>query len=138
MRSRPVGRLGHGLAVATRVGRTRPCAPADRVSQKRWHEHCEGGGDAPDEVAVARAHPSSGSTCGGGVEAAWCCLTVAKALQSWRCWWRGPAAPKDRGEAEATGDGADRLGGGLGGSGARSGRRRKMGRRGARSAAGGF
>jgi hypothetical protein len=103
MRSRPVGRLGHGLAVATRAGRTRPCAPADRVSQKRWHEHCEGGGDAPDEVAVARAHPSSGSTCGGGVEAARCCLTVAKALQSWRCWWRGPAAPKERGEAEATG-----------------------------------
>jgi hypothetical protein len=39
------------------------------VSQKRWHEYREGGGNAPDEVVAARAHPSSGSTCGGGAEA---------------------------------------------------------------------
>jgi hypothetical protein len=42
---------------------------ADKVSQKQRLEHCEGGGNLPDKVA-ARAHPSSGSTCGGRAEAA--------------------------------------------------------------------
>jgi hypothetical protein len=36
------------------------------VSQKRWCEHCEGGSNVPNEVVAARAHLSSGSTCGGG------------------------------------------------------------------------
>jgi hypothetical protein len=55
-------------------------APVDKVSWKRWCEHCEGGGNAPDEEVVVRAHPSSGSTCGGRAEAAWCCPTVAEVL----------------------------------------------------------
>jgi hypothetical protein len=55
----------------------------DKVSRKRQHEQREGGGKAPDEVAASRAHPSSGSTCGGGAEAARRCLTVAEVLRSW-------------------------------------------------------
>jgi hypothetical protein len=99
MRGRPTSRLGHGLAArssrgggprrgsGTCAGHSRgvvtalwprerrwggvasPRALADKVSQKRWREHHEGGGNVPDKVAVARAHPSSGSTCGGGAEA---------------------------------------------------------------------
>jgi hypothetical protein len=53
-----------------RGGTASPRGPADKVSQKRRREHREGN-DAPDEVVAERAHPSSGSTCGGGVEAAW-------------------------------------------------------------------
>jgi hypothetical protein len=52
------------------------------VSQKRWCEHCEGGSNAPNEVVAVRAHPSSGSTCGGGAEATRRCPTVAEALWS--------------------------------------------------------
>jgi hypothetical protein len=40
------------------------------VSRNQWHEHREGGGDAPNEVVAAKAHPSSGSTCGSGGGAA--------------------------------------------------------------------
>jgi hypothetical protein len=47
-----------------------PRALADKVSQKWWREHREGGGNTPDKVAAVRAHPSSGSTCGGRAEAA--------------------------------------------------------------------
>jgi hypothetical protein len=53
-----------------RGGVAHPCAPADKVSCKRWREHLEGGGNTPNEVAAARAHPSNGSTCGGRAEAA--------------------------------------------------------------------
>jgi hypothetical protein len=60
-----------------------PRAPADKVSQKQRREHREGGGNAPDEVAAARAHPSSGSTCGSRAEVARQCPTVAEALRSW-------------------------------------------------------
>jgi hypothetical protein len=66
-------------------GAAGPRAPTDKVSQKRQHEHREGGGNAPDEVAVVRAHPSSGSTCGGGAEAAWRCPTVMEALVVGSC-----------------------------------------------------
>jgi hypothetical protein len=79
-RSRPEDWLGTGRACGVgtarwpcerqRGGAASPRAPADKVSQKRRCQHREGGGDAPDEVAVARAHPSSGSTGGGGVEVA--------------------------------------------------------------------
>jgi hypothetical protein len=66
-----------------RDGAASPRASADKVSQKWQREHREGDGDTPDEVAAAaRAHPSSGSTCGGGVEATRRCPTVAKALRS--------------------------------------------------------
>jgi hypothetical protein len=47
-----------------------PRALADKVSRKRWREHREGSGNAPNEVAMVRAHPSNGSTCGGRAEAA--------------------------------------------------------------------
>jgi hypothetical protein len=50
-------------------GAANPHALADKVSRKQWREHREGGGNAPDKVAAVRAHPSSGSTCKGGVEA---------------------------------------------------------------------
>jgi hypothetical protein len=78
-----------------------PRAATNKVSQKRRCEHREGVGDAPDEVVVARAHPSSDSTCGGGVEEAQRCPTVAEALRSRRRRWLGPAAPEERGEGEA-------------------------------------
>jgi hypothetical protein len=42
----------------------------------------EGEVHAIDEVAAARAHPNSGSTCGGRAEAARQCPTVVKALRS--------------------------------------------------------
>jgi hypothetical protein len=113
MRGRPNIRFGHGLVVRSscrgapwhgsgaRAGRIRGMviarwlrarrqggaaglhAPVDKVSQKRWREHHEGGGNTLDEVAASRAHPSSGSMCGGGAEAAQQCPTVAEALQSW-------------------------------------------------------
>jgi hypothetical protein len=83
-------RAGRACGVVTarwpRVGRqggaVGPRAPADKVSQKRWREHCEGGGNALDEVAAVRAHPSSGSTCEGRAEAARRFPTVAEALRS--------------------------------------------------------
>jgi hypothetical protein len=111
-RGRPTSRLGHGLVARSsrgggpwrrsgaHVGRTHGVvtarwpraqqrggvaglrAPADKVSRKRRREHREGGGNTPDKVAVERAHPSSGSTCGGGAEAARRCPTVAKVLRS--------------------------------------------------------
>jgi hypothetical protein len=76
-------------------------APADKVSRKRRREHREGGSDAPDEVAAVRAHLSRGSTCGGRVEVARRCPTVAEVLRSRRRQWRGPTAPEERGEGEA-------------------------------------
>jgi hypothetical protein len=97
-----------------------PRAPVDKVSRKRRREHREGGSDAPDEVAAVRAHLSRGSTCGGRVEVARRCPTVAEVLRSRRLQWRGPTAPEERGEGEAhatcepqrTEDPAHRRGGG--------------------------
>jgi hypothetical protein len=54
-----------------RGGMSGPRAPTDMASQKWRCEHHDGGGNAPDEVVVARAHPSSGSMCKGRAEAAW-------------------------------------------------------------------
>jgi hypothetical protein len=58
-------------------------AHGDKVSQNRQREHREGGGNAPDEVVAVRAHPSSGSPCGGGADAARRCPTVAEVPRSW-------------------------------------------------------
>jgi hypothetical protein len=53
---------------------------ARRTHSRRGHR---GGGDnAPDETAAVTAHPSSGSTCEGGAEAARRCPTMAEALRS--------------------------------------------------------
>jgi hypothetical protein len=81
MHGRPTSRLGHGLAARSSRGGG-PRAPADKVSRKRRCEHREGGGNAPDEVATARAHPRNGLTCGGGAEVARRCPTVMEVLQS--------------------------------------------------------
>jgi hypothetical protein len=71
------------------------------VSWKQWREHREGGGNAPDKVAAARAHPSSGSTCGGGAEAARRCPTVAEALRSRAAPVAGSYSTGGGGEGEA-------------------------------------
>jgi hypothetical protein len=62
-------------------GMAGPCAPVNKVPWERRHEHRGGSGNAPDEVAVAMARPSSGSTCGGGSEAARRCPMVVEVLQ---------------------------------------------------------
>jgi hypothetical protein len=63
-----------GPAKEAHAGHTRgvagPRAPTNKVSLKWQCEHREDSGNVHDEVAAARAHPSSGSTCGGEVEAA--------------------------------------------------------------------
>jgi hypothetical protein len=75
---------GTGAGCAWRWGGAAgPRASTDKVSQKRRREHHEGGDNTPDEVAASRAHPSSGSTCRGGAEAARRCPTVPVALRSW-------------------------------------------------------
>jgi hypothetical protein len=38
------------------------------MSWERWHEHHGGSGNTPNEVAMARAHPSGGSMVRGGGE----------------------------------------------------------------------
>jgi hypothetical protein len=82
-------------------GGASPRTPADKVSRKRWCEHREGGGNTPDKVAAARAHPSSGSTCGGGVVAARRCPTVAEALRSQTAPVAGSCSTGGGGEGEA-------------------------------------
>jgi hypothetical protein len=62
-------------------GAAGPGAPADKVYRERQHKYRGGGGNMPDEVAVARAHPSNGLACGGGAEAARRCSTVAEPLR---------------------------------------------------------
>jgi hypothetical protein len=84
-----------------RGGTASLCAPVDKVSQKRRCEHREGGGDAPDEVVAVRAHPSSGSKCGGGVEAARRCPTLVEALQSRAAPVVGSCSTGGGGEGEA-------------------------------------
>jgi hypothetical protein len=84
-------------AATVQVLAASPHTPADKVSRKWRREHREGGNDAPDEVAAARAHPSSSSTCGGGVEAAWRCPTVAVVLRSWAAPMAGSCSTRGEG-----------------------------------------
>jgi hypothetical protein len=45
----------HAMATSAAAGgAASSLAPADKVSRKQRHEHCEGGGDMSDKVAVAR------------------------------------------------------------------------------------
>jgi hypothetical protein len=93
-------RAGRACGVVTtrgpRVGRqggaAGPRAPADKVSQKRWREHCEGGGNALDEVAAVRAHPSSGSTCGAERRRRGDVPRWRRCSSHGRCRWWGPTA----------------------------------------------
>jgi hypothetical protein len=82
-------------------GAAGPRAPADKVSWELWCEHRGGGDNAPDEVAAAMAHPSSGLTCGGRAEAAQRCPTLAEVLRDGWHRWCGPALSEEKGEGEA-------------------------------------
>jgi hypothetical protein len=57
-----------GWATAWRPGPAKEVFPrvsADMVSRERQHEHCWGGGNVPNEVAVAMTHLSGGSMVRG-------------------------------------------------------------------------
>jgi hypothetical protein len=98
--ARERARAGCACGVVTarwpRVGRqggaVGPRAPADKVSQKRWREHCEGGGNALDEVAAVRAHLSSGSTCGAERRRRGDVPRWRRCSSHGRCRWWGPTA----------------------------------------------
>jgi hypothetical protein len=77
-----------------------PHALAERVPWKRRREHREGSGNTLDEVVAVRAHPSSGSTCGGGADAARRCPTVIEAVQSCVVLVAGSAVLEEKGEGE--------------------------------------